>query len=75
MYVGLLVFVRCKRKMVTLTFSERFDIFLKKKLSGVAELTSIMVYGIRYDDFSAMWAIHYLRVRALAVPKLNNVKF
>ena len=67
--------MKCKRKMVTLTFSERFDIFLKKRLSGVAELTYIMVYGMRYDDVSAMWAIHYLRERGLAVPKLDNVKF
>jgi len=31
--------------MICLSFRDRFDILLEKKLSGVAELRYIMVYG------------------------------
>ncbi len=34
-----------KMKLESLSFRDRFDILLEKRLSGVAELRYIMVYG------------------------------
>ncbi len=34
-----------KMKLESLSFRDRFDILLEKRLSGVTELTDIMVYG------------------------------
>ena len=44
-------------KLETLSFRDKFDILLEKRLSGIAELRYIMVYGkfqimLDYADFN-----------------------